>query len=131
MGKRKKKYSAIAKVSTEMKGVEPMNDEDFLEEEETEKEETMMEEKKHPVKDFVVKHKTGLKMAGIGVLTFAVGCLCGAAGNKTDDLGGQKWGIRRKDSSTDGNDQIEVYDSDQTDMAADTTDSDESSTTIE
>ena len=130
MGKNKKKYSAIAKVSTEIKGVEPMNDEDFLEEE-TEKEETMMEEKKHPVKDFVVKHKTGLKMAGIGVLTFAVGCLCGAAGNKTDDLGGQKWGIRRKDSSTDGNDQIEVYDNDQTETGeADTTDSTES-TTIE
>ena len=131
MGKNKKKYSKIAKVNTEMKGVEPMNDEDFLEEEETEKEETTMEEKKHPVKDFVVKHKTGLKMAGIGILTFAVGCLCGAAGNKTDDLGGQKWGIRRKDSSTDEIDQIEVYDDQTETVAADTTDDSTESTTIE
>lgn len=132
MGKNKKKYSAIAKVNSEMKGVERMEEKDFEQTgTEEQKEETTMEEKKHPVKDFISNHKTGLKMAGLGLLTFTVGCLCGAAGNRTSD--GQKWGINRISSDTaDCPDLIEIDDNDQTDetVAAETCDSTES-TTIE
>ena len=122
MGKNKKKYSAIAKVNSEMKGVERMEEKDFEQTgTEEQKEETTMEEKKHPVKDFISNHKTGLKMAGLGLLTFTVGCLC------------QKWGINRISSDTaDCPDLIEIDDNDQTDetVAAETCDSTES-TTIE
>lgn len=75
------KYHKIAKVKSEMKGVEKMEDKDF-EQEQNSQEEKVMEEKKHPVKDWCKKHSTGLKMAGIGLLTFTVGALAGAATKK-------------------------------------------------
>ncbi len=132
MGKNKKKYSAIAKVNSEMKGVSKMEEKDFEQQTGTndeQKEENNMNEKKHPVKDFVANHKTGLKMAGLGLLTFTVGCLCGAAGNRTSE--GQKWGNRRSSDTADCPDLIEIDDNDQTEtVAADTSDSTES-TTIE
>ncbi len=110
MGKNKKKYSPIGKVDNEMKGVVPMDEKDFDQNNDaTTKEEPQMEEKKHPIKDFVAAHKTGLKMAGLGILTFAVGALCGAAGNR-NDAKGQKWGIRRDDSSAECPDLIEIDD---------------------
>lgn len=132
MGKNKKKYSAIAKVNSEMKGVEKMEEKDFEQQTGTNdenQEETNMNEKKHPVKDFISNHKTGLKMAGLGLLTFTVGCLCGAAGNRNSE--GQKWGNRRSSDDVDCPDLIEIDDNDQTEtVAADATDSTES-TTIE
>lgn len=132
MGKNKKKYSAIAKVNSEMKGVEKMNENDFEQQTGTNdenQEETNMNEKKRPIKDFISNHKTGLKMAGLGLLTFTVGCLCGAAGNRNSE--GQKWGNRRSSDAVDCPDLIEIDDNDQTEtVAADTTDSTES-TTIE
>lgn len=131
MGKNKKKYSAIAKVNSEMKGVEKMEEKDFEQTEVTDeqKEESNMNEKKHPVKDFISNHKTGLKMAGLGLLTFTVGCLCGAAGNRNSE--GQKWGNRKSSDAVDCPELIEIDDNDQTEtVAADTTDSTES-TTIE
>lgn len=75
------KYHKIAKVNDEMKGVEKMEDKDF-EQDQNSQEEKVMEEKKHPVKDWCKKHSTGLKMAGIGLLTFTVGALAGAATKK-------------------------------------------------
>lgn len=132
MGKNKKKYSAIAKVNSEMNGVEKMEEKDFEQQTGTNdenQEETNMNEKKHPVKDFISNHKTGLKMAGLGLLTFTVGCLCGAAGNRNSE--GQKWGNRRSSDDVDCPDLIEIDDNDQTEtVAADATDSTES-TTIE
>lgn len=131
MGKNKKKYSAIAKVNSEMKGVEKMEEKDFEQTEVTDeqKEEPTMNEKKHHVKDFISNHKIGLKMAGLGLLTFTIGCLCGAAGNRNSE--GQKWGNRRSSDDVDCPDLIEIDDNDQTEtVAADATDSTES-TTIE
>lgn len=130
MGKNKKKYSAIAKVNSQMKGVSKMEEKDFeqIEATDEQKEETNMNEKKRPIKDFIANHKTGLKMAGLGLLTFTVGCLCGAAGNRNSE--GQKWGNRKSSDAVDCPDLIEIDDNDQSEtVAVDATSTE--STTIE
>lgn len=131
MGKNKKKYSAIAKVNSQMKGVSKMEEKDFEQTEVTDeqKEEPTMNEKKRPIKDFIANHKTGLKMAGLGLLTFTVGCLCGAAGNRNSE--GQKWGNRKSSDAVDCPDLIEIDDDQTETVAADTTDDSTESTTIE
>ena len=42
-------------------------------------------EEKHPVKDFVGKHKKKLMVAGLAIVTFALGCVTGSKVTKKDN----------------------------------------------
>lgn len=74
----KKDFIDITPVNEE----EQLNDAEFDQDDFEEEDE--MTEKKHPVRDFVGKHKKGLIAAGLAALTFTLGCVTGAKVSKKD-----------------------------------------------
>ena len=124
MGKNKR-YHVIGKVNNDMKGATKMDEKDFEgQDNQDQNEEKAGAEKKHPIKDWCSKHKTGLKMAGIGLLTFTVGALAGAATKKDNSSGNG----HTEDDLDDCIDLIEVDDSDVIDL--NTTDAGTDSTNV-